>query len=89
MKELMTSRKVNIMIDIDAIALRKLIEVGTSQYVSVKTTKDSINIWVNDYEGENIFATISQADYQDRFSSDPQILANDIITCYREHKGYA
>ncbi len=40
MKDLMTPRKVNIMKGIDAIILRKLIEEGTGQYVSVKL-KDS------------------------------------------------
>lgn len=84
----MTPRKVNIMKGTDAIILRKLIEEGTGQYVAVKLKDSQIMIWIHDYEGEHIFATISEQDYDEKFKSDPQNIATHMIECYRDHKGY-
>ena len=72
----------------DVKLIRESIIRGTGQYVTVKLKDSQILIWINDYEGEHIFATISEQDYNEKFKSDPQNIATHMIECYRDHKGY-
>lgn len=72
----------------DVILIRESIIRGTGQYVTVKLKDSQMLILINDYEGEHIFATISEQDYNEKFKSDPQNIATHMIECYRDHKGY-